>query len=66
METIEKMLEKKESCSWVPACGGAETPFTKNDRVYLYMYNTFTNKHAYYCQTSDLFLSDKQTLDIFG
>ena len=63
---IIKELDKKEASSWVPACGGAEIPFPKGDRVYLYMFNTFTKKHAYYCLTSDFFLSDEEALDLFS
>lgn len=63
---IIKELDRREQVSWVPACGGTEEPFTKAGRTYLYMFNTFTKKHAYYCQTSDLFLSDDEALDLFS
>jgi len=54
-------LDKHAAVSWVAASGGQETEFTKNGKRYLYMWNTFTKEHAYYCISEDLFLTSKQS-----
>ena len=41
---------------WIPACGGTEKPFTYKGREFLYMWNTVTGEHDYYCISDDLFL----------
>ena len=41
---------------WIPACGGTETPFQKEGKMYLYMWNWATKEHSYYCITDDLFV----------
>ena len=47
--------------SWVPACGGTETPFTsRSGRVLLYCYNPYQHKHAYYDCSTDIILSDNE------
>ncbi len=43
---IEEAYRTRRDC-WVPASGGAETPFTKNGRRYLYCFNPATGKHGY-------------------
>ena len=45
---------------WVPACGGTEVPFTKHGKEYIYLWNSYTKEHAYYCITDDLFLSQAE------
>lgn len=50
--------EQRDMAAWIPACGGTETPFTKNGKKYLYMWNYRTKEHAYYCITDDIFVED--------
>jgi len=33
--------------TWVPACGGLESPFEKNGRRWLYVYNPGQDCHGY-------------------
>ena len=42
--------------SWIPACGGTEKKFIHKGKYYLYMWNTQTKEHSYYCLTDDLFV----------
>lgn len=58
MITLQQLIAKKESVSWVPACGGTEQPFTIRGRVLIYMWNTFSKEHAYYEQCGDKFLEN--------
>ena len=48
---------------WVPACGGAETPFTtRTGRRLLYMWNPTTGEHAYYDLQRDVFLTTDEAI----
>ncbi len=39
---------------WVPACGGAEEPFTHEGVRWLYVWNPATGEHAYLNLDTDL------------
>lgn len=48
---------------WVPACGGAETPFTtRTGRRLLYMWNPTAGEHAYYDLLRDVFLTTDEAI----
>jgi hypothetical protein len=48
------------SDSWVPACGGTETPFkARSGATLLYCYNPATRLHAYLHVDCDIILSDE-------
>jgi hypothetical protein len=42
--------------TWVPACGGRETPFLIEGQRLLYCFNPATGQHAYYSLDRDLIL----------
>ena len=65
-EAIEESRARAERGPWYPACGGTEVPFRSGEYTYLYMYQPSTRRHAYYCQTTDLFLSDEEADQLFG
>ena len=47
--------------SWVPACGGTETPFhTRSGRTLLYCWNQALDAHAYLDVGTDLILTDEE------
>ena len=47
--------------TWVPACGGTETPFhTRGGRVLLYCFNPQQHRHAYLDQQDDVILTDEE------
>ena len=53
--------------SWVPACGGTETPFvTRTGKTLLYMWNSMTGEHAYYDVRADVFLSSDEAARALG
>jgi len=64
--TFEEAIARKEAGPWFPAHGGTETPVRVGEYTYLYMYQPSTRRHAYYCQTTDLFVSDEEADRIFG
>jgi hypothetical protein len=39
--------EREKLDRWVPACGGLETPFKKNGRTWLYVFNPGQGCHGY-------------------
>ncbi|NIU01629.1 MAG: hypothetical protein GWN01_12155 [Nitrosopumilaceae archaeon] len=45
---------------WIPACGGTEKPFQYEGKQYLYMWNSKSGTHAYYCITDDVFLGNRE------
>jgi hypothetical protein len=46
--------------SWVPACGGTETPFkARSGATLLYCYNPKTGRHAYLDCGTDMILTDE-------
>jgi len=53
------MSDHRDSCYWVKASGGYESPFTCQGKRFLYMWNTSTKEHAYYCITDDIFVQDE-------
>jgi hypothetical protein len=66
-------MQKPENCNnwptnwdtgfeypWVIACGGAETPFQKNGKWYLYCRNMRDYKNYYYSYDSDTFIPDTE------
>ena len=65
-EAIEAEMRRRERGPWVPACGGTETPVTVGEYRYLYMFQPSTRRHAYYCMTTDMFLSDDEADQLFG
>jgi hypothetical protein len=65
MKTIADILkerqEKAEQGPWVPACGGAETPFrSRSGRVLLYCWQPSTGRHAYCDVNADVMLTDEE------
>ena len=59
------MLQERENKNnqgyWMPANGGAETPFlTRSGKRLLYCWQPSTGKHAYLDCDSDIFLSDEE------
>jgi len=60
LRNLLAILDRRELHSWVVGCGGNETVFSKNGLRYLYMFNTITYAHAYYCLDRDVFLSDAE------
>ena len=64
-ERVRK-LEESSGWAWKPASNGTETPFIIGSKHYLYMYNTSTGKHAYYCISDDKLLTDEDTRKIWG
>lgn len=66
---LESQLAEAErqdaiDAAWRPANGGTELPFVRHDRMYVYMFNEITRQHAYYCLSTDLFLSDEQAASV--
>lgn len=55
---VQGFAPARQPDQWVPACGGAEEPFTYNGKRYLYMWNITTGQHAYYCANDDRFYVD--------
>ena len=56
--TLAEALEaqdhvKFQTGSWVPGCGGSETPFKFEGQTYLYCWHTRTGEHAYIHLESD-------------
>jgi len=50
--------------SWVPACGGMETPFmSRGGRRILYCYNPRQQRHAYVCLDTDAVLDHFDTMN---
>lgn len=41
-------------------CGGTETPFPYEGKMYLYVWNRVELKHEYYCFTTDEFIPDNR------
>lgn len=64
MNTVNATL--KHAHAWTPACGGTEKPFQVKNRTLLYMWNRFTNEHAYYDVTNDVFLSDEDAFALLN
>ena len=50
------MTMKREN--WVVAAGGKEPVMEIEGKKYQYYWETVSGKHAYYCLTDDLFLTD--------
>jgi len=48
-----------DAYAWQPACGGLELPFDYDGKTYLYMWNTETGEHSYYCMTDDVFVGEE-------
>ena len=58
---IEQELADLVGISWMPACGGTETPFkSRSGDVLLYMWNEVSGEHAYYNVSTDLFLTNDE------
>lgn len=56
-----------EQGDWVPASGGAETPFlTRTNRRLLYCWQPTTGRHAYLDLDTDLILSDEEAKTALG
>lgn len=53
--------------TWVPACGGTETPFAaRNGQRLLYCFNPALQRHAYLDLNQDLVLSDEEANAAMG
>lgn len=60
-ELLAERDARREQGSWVPACGGTETPFTsRSGRVLLYCWQPSTGRHAYLDCGTDMILSDEE------
>jgi hypothetical protein len=61
-ETFDRLVEQVGGgfqFPWAVGCGGSETPFTKDGKRYLYVWNCQDRKHYYYCYDTDIFILDK-------
>lgn len=59
-EIDQRIAARKAAARWVPACGGKETPFTKNGYRLLYVWNGLSGQaceHAYLNLDTDMILS---------
>lgn len=69
-EQIEQTTARRKAAArWVPGCGGSETPFVKNGRRLLYVWNGLAGEaceHAYLDLDTDMILSvrDEQALGL--
>lgn len=43
---------------WRVGCGGAEVPFTREGKRYIYVWNAVERAHYYYCFDTDIFIRD--------
>lgn len=60
-EHNKELRENIKDDSWVPACGGTETPFkSRSGRRLQYVWQPSTGQHAYLDVDSDTILSDEQ------
>jgi hypothetical protein len=58
-EFLSAVAENRDA--WVPACGGAETPFrARSGATLLYCFNPALRQHAYLLVGSDLILSNEE------
>lgn len=48
---------------WKPAGNGSETPFSRDGRTYLYVYNRHTRKHGFLDLVTDIVIDDR---DFYG
>jgi len=46
--------------TWVPACGGTETPFAARGKKLLYCFNPKLHRHAYLDCGTDMILTDEE------
>lgn len=56
----QRVAARKAAAYWVSACGGTETPFTKNGHRLLYVWNGLSGdacEHAYLNLGTDMILS---------
>lgn len=65
MANIAEILKARDELaaqgSWVPGCGGTETPFhTRTGRTLLYCYQASTGHHSYLDCGTDLILTDDE------
>lgn len=57
--TVEYQCAPRDS--WVPACGGTETPFiSRSGRRLLYVYQKSSGRHAYLDCETDMILTDDE------
>ena len=65
--TVEyKMATVARADTWVPACGGHETPVTySNGRTALYVWNPARGEHRYLDMKTDILLSRKEERELF-
>lgn len=60
-KAIKAANEKAAQGSWVPACGGQETPFlSRSGRKLLYCWQPSTGRHAYLDCGTDIILSQEE------
>lgn len=63
----ERERVRKDNGSWVPACGGSETPFvTRSGFRLLYCWQPSTGRHAYINVDTDIALSDEEARAALG
>lgn len=66
-ERLDEIRERRyQAGSWVPACGGAEVPFVRNGKRYLYCWHTLTGQHAYLDLDADIVLTDEEAFRLFS
>ena len=67
VELLDARQAKAEQGAWVPACGGAEVPFTTQTGArLLYCYQPTTGRHAYLDCGTDLILTDQEARNLLA
>jgi hypothetical protein len=60
MENIVPPSTSGFTFPWSIGAGGSETPFMRNRRWYLYVWNVVEKAHYYYDYAADTFIPDKE------
>lgn len=64
---LARMDEWKAQGEWIPACNGAEVPFTtRSGARLLYCYQPRSGKHAYLDCGTDVILTDSEATNLMG
>ena len=65
-EALDAVDRQNEQGTWVPACGGTETPFRMRGYRLLYVWQRATGRHAYLNVETDMLLSDAEVDELFN
>ena len=65
-EALDARQRRDEQGTWVPACGGTETPFRMRGYKLLYVWQRATGRHAYLNVETDMILSDAEVDALFN